>query len=179
VGALRSAASSADGGFWQFMRTRYQAHLVVAEVLSRGPGKNEILQVANYLNPRGTGLFALILARADLDQAAGWTCREQWVHYSKLIVGLSDEDVVQMVRTKTGGGDPAELVRQKSRTSGWASRPRKVGGSGPDERCGADGMSDAPRRVAVRDSTGRRRQRPAAPVRSALVRVRASGLRKR
>ncbi len=34
-------------------------------------------------------------------------------HYSKLIVGLSDEDVVQMVRTKTAGGDPAELVRQK------------------------------------------------------------------
>jgi hypothetical protein len=69
--------------------------------------------VANYLNPRGTGLFALILARADLNQAARWTCQEQWVHYSKLIVGLSDEDVVQMVTIKAGGGDPAELVRQK------------------------------------------------------------------
>jgi hypothetical protein len=46
------------------MRTHYEAHLVVAEVknLSRGPGKNEILQVANYLNLRSTGLFALILA---------------------------------------------------------------------------------------------------------------------
>ena len=97
------------------MRTHYEAHLVVAEVenLRGGPGKDEILQVANYLNPRGTGLFALILARADLNHAARWTCREQWVHYSKLIVGLSDEDVVQMVRTKMSGGDPAELVRQK------------------------------------------------------------------
>jgi hypothetical protein len=105
---------AADYRFWHFMRTHYEAHLVVAEVknLSRGPGKNEILQVANYLNARGTGLFALILARTDLDEAARWTCREQWVHYSKLIVGLSDEDVVQMVRIKTGGGDPAELVRQ-------------------------------------------------------------------
>ncbi len=104
-----------DGGFWQFMRTHYEAHLVVAEVknLSRGPGKNEILQVANYLNPRGTGLFALILARTDLDPTARWICREQWVQHSKLIVGLSDEDVVQMVRTKMAGGDPAELVRQK------------------------------------------------------------------
>ena len=104
-----------DYSFWHFMRTHYDAHLVVAEVknLSRRPGKNEILQVANYLNPRGTGLFALILARTDLDEAARWTCREQWVHYSKLIVGLTDEDVVQMVRIKTGGGDPAELVRQK------------------------------------------------------------------
>jgi hypothetical protein len=104
-----------DGSFWHFMRTHYEAHLVVAEVknLRRGPGKDEILQVANYLNPRGTGLFALILARADLDQTARWICREQWVQYSKLIVGLSDEDVVQMVRTRMSGGDPAELVRQK------------------------------------------------------------------
>jgi hypothetical protein len=104
-----------DGGFWQFMRTHYEAHLVVAEVknLSRGPGKAEVLQVANYLNPRGTGLFALILARGDLDQTARWICREQWVQHRKLIVGLSDEDVLQMVRTKIAGSDPAELVRQK------------------------------------------------------------------
>ena len=49
--------------------------MFVAEVknLSRGPGKNEVLQVANYLNARGTGLFAPILARTDLDPAARWT----------------------------------------------------------------------------------------------------------
>jgi hypothetical protein len=52
---------SLDGEFWQFMRVHYDAHYVVAEVknLSRPPGKAEILQVANYLNPHGTGLFAL------------------------------------------------------------------------------------------------------------------------
>jgi hypothetical protein len=105
---------AADGS-WQFMRTHYEAHFVVVEVknLSRGPGKNEILQVANYLNRHGTGLFALILARADLDQTAQWICREQWVQHGKLIMGLSDEDVVQMIRTRMSGGDPAELVRQK------------------------------------------------------------------
>ena len=72
-----------DGGFWQFMRTHYEAHLVVAEVknLSRGPGKREILQLADYLNPRGTGLLALVLARWDLDETARWICREQWVQH--------------------------------------------------------------------------------------------------
>jgi hypothetical protein len=104
-----------DGGFWHFMRTHYEAHLVVAEVknLSAGPGKSSILQVANYLNLRGTGLFALILARRDLTPTARWICREQWVQHSKLIVGLSDDDVIQMVRTKIAGGDPTELIRQK------------------------------------------------------------------
>ena len=106
---------AADYSFWQFMRTHYEAHLVVAEVknLSRGPGKNEILQVANYLNPRGTGLFALILARREPDDTARWICREQWVQHGKLIVGLHDEDVRQMVKTRLAGNDPAELVRQK------------------------------------------------------------------
>jgi hypothetical protein len=31
----------------------------------------------------------------------------------KLIAGLSDEDVIQMATTRTVGGDPAELARQK------------------------------------------------------------------
>lgn len=104
-----------DGRFWQFMRGHYDAHYVVAEVknLSRCPGKREILQVANYLNPHGTGLFALLLARKELDETARWICREQWVQHNKLIVGIHDEDVRQMVETKLSGNDPAELVRQK------------------------------------------------------------------
>jgi hypothetical protein len=104
-----------DGGFWQFMRTHYDAHFVVAEVKNlRGrPGKDEILQVANYLNRHGTGLFALILARREPDDTARWICREQWVQHGKLIVGLHDEDVRQMVKTRLAGNDPAELVRQK------------------------------------------------------------------
>ena len=104
-----------DGGFWQFMRGHYEAHFVVAEVknLSKAPGKREILQVANYLNPHGTGLFALVLARKDLDETARWICREQWVQHNKLIVTIQDEDVHQMVETKLAGNDPAELVRQK------------------------------------------------------------------
>jgi hypothetical protein len=104
-----------DGGFWQFMRTHYDAHYVVAEVknLSRCPGKGEILQIANYLNPHGTGLFALLLARKELDENAKWIRREQWILHNKLIVGIHDDDVHQMVATKLGGSDPAELVRQK------------------------------------------------------------------
>lgn len=104
-----------DGGFWQFMRGHYDAHYVVAEVknLSCSPGKREILQVANYLNAHGTGLFAMVLARREMDETARWICREQWVQHNKLIVGIHDEDVRQMVKTKSAGNDPAELVRQK------------------------------------------------------------------
>jgi hypothetical protein len=104
-----------DGGWWQFMRSHYEAHYVVAEVknLTGRPGKREILQVANYLNPHGTGLFAMIMARTGMDETARWICREQWVQHNKMIIGLDDEDVWQMVETKVAGNDPAELIRQK------------------------------------------------------------------
>lgn len=104
-----------DGTFWQFMLEHYAAYLVVVEVknLSDGPGKREILQVANYLNPHGTGLFSIILARRAMDTTARWICREQWVQHNKLIIGLDDDDVRQMLVTKLADGDPAELVRQK------------------------------------------------------------------
>jgi hypothetical protein len=47
------------------------------------------------------------------NEVAGWICREQWVQHNKLIIGLDDEDVRQMLTTKMAAGDPAELIRQK------------------------------------------------------------------
>jgi hypothetical protein len=104
-----------DGSWWQFMRSHYEAHYVVAEAknLSAGPGKREVLQVAHYLNPHGTGLFAMVFARSELNDTAKWLRREQWVQHNKLIIGLDDTDVAQMVATKLAADDPAELVRQK------------------------------------------------------------------
>jgi hypothetical protein len=104
-----------DGTFWQFMRSHYEAHYVVAEVknMTGGPRKREILQVANYLNRHGTGLFSVILARRAMDGLTRWICREQWIQHNKLIIGLDDDDVRQMLETKLAAGDPAELIRQK------------------------------------------------------------------
>jgi hypothetical protein len=105
-------------GWWQYMRVTYSADYVVAEAknLSDPPGKSEILQVANYLNRHGTGLFAVILARHGLDDTARWICREQWLQHDKLIIAVDDDDVRQMIRTRVAGEDPAELIRQKIET---------------------------------------------------------------
>jgi hypothetical protein len=46
---------------------------------------------------------------------ARWSRREQWIQHNKLIIGLDDEDVLQMIITKVAGGDPAELVRAEDR----------------------------------------------------------------
>jgi len=40
--------------------------------LRNRPSKDEILQIANYLNRHGTGLFALVLARGTRNDAGRW-----------------------------------------------------------------------------------------------------------
>ena len=48
-----------------------------------------------------------------MNDTAKWICREQWVQHNKLVIGLDDDDVQQMLVTKMADGDPAELIRQK------------------------------------------------------------------
>lgn len=105
----------APNGFWRFMRDHYDADYIVAEVknLRKRPSKTDALQMANYLSPHGTGLFALMLSRRSLDDAAKWICREHWAQHRKMIVSLDDDHVRQMITTKLAGGEPTDMVRQK------------------------------------------------------------------
>lgn len=105
------------------MRDHYDADYVVVEVnnLRKCPGKDEILQVANYLSPHGTGLFAFMLSRQLMDDTARWICREQWSQHGKMIVGLDDDDVRQMITTKLAGGEPTDMVRQRIEDSAYLS----------------------------------------------------------
>ncbi|MFF5701574.1 hypothetical protein ACFY7H_03605 [Streptomyces sp. NPDC012794] len=102
-------------GFWAYLRTRYHAdHVVIdAKNYSESIKKEEILQIANYLQRHGVGLFALIFSRTEPDSRLLYTLREQWVLHDKMIVVLSDADVSQMLSDKKAGADPTELIRQK------------------------------------------------------------------
>ncbi|WP_432056880.1 hypothetical protein [Streptomyces sp. bgisy022] len=102
-------------GMWAYFRTRYQADYVVidAKNYSGSIKKDEVLQIANYLQRHGLGLFALIFTRVEPDAQLLYILREQWVLHDKMIVILSDSDVKQMLTNKKTGTDPAELIRQK------------------------------------------------------------------
>ena len=70
----------ADSGFWRSIREKYCADYIVidAKNYSNKVKKNDVLQVANYLKPRGAGLFGLIISRNGGDSAGCQvTVREQ------------------------------------------------------------------------------------------------------
>jgi hypothetical protein len=105
----------AQEGFWRSLRDQYRADFVVAEVKNmKGPaGKVEVLQLANYLTRHGTGLVGILMTRNGLDSTARWIGREQWVLHDKLIIGVADEDITQMLLSRQSGGDPSELIQQR------------------------------------------------------------------
>lgn len=102
-------------GFWGYLADRYKADYIVVDAKNycEDVGKEQILQVANYLSIGGPGLFGMIMTRSGLNATAGYICREQWTLHSKLIIVIADVDVAQMIETKRSGGAPEELVRQK------------------------------------------------------------------
>jgi hypothetical protein len=106
----------ADQGFWAFLRNKYEADYVVidAKNYSRKVKKGEILQIANYLKPHGAGLFGLIVTRKGGDAyGCEHTLREQWLVHRKLILVLDDEDIKGMLRAKSDGRPPEEVLGQK------------------------------------------------------------------
>lgn len=101
--------------FWRFLRDRYSADFVVAEVKNtiKPAGKDEVIQLANYLTRHGTGLVGILMTRNGLNSTAQWISREQWVLHDKLIIGLDDEDIRQMLLDRQGRRDPSELIQQR------------------------------------------------------------------
>lgn len=102
-------------GFWAFMRERYAADYVVVDAknYTKKIGKKEILQIANYLKEHGAGLFGVIFSRSGPDQSATITLREQWALSRKLIIVLTDADLLSMIASSKSGGNPDTILRQR------------------------------------------------------------------
>ena len=105
----------AQEGFLEIPAGSVRRRLVVAEVKNTvaRAGKEEVLQLANYLTRHGTGLVDVLLTRAGIDSTAQWVSREQWVLHDKLIIWLSDDDIKQMLLSRQAGSDPSELIQQR------------------------------------------------------------------
>ena len=105
----------AQSGFWDFLRTSYGAYYVVIDSknLKTKVGKPAVLQVANYLKEAGAGLFGIICSRGGFGKSASFCQKEQWLLHRKLILDLSDEDVLQMLINKRRGLSPELVIQQR------------------------------------------------------------------
>jgi hypothetical protein len=75
-------------------------------------GKDDALQVLNYLRPYGAGSFGLIITRNGQDEGCQYTIREYWKCEGRLLLVASDEEVKAMLRAKETGTPPEVVLRQ-------------------------------------------------------------------
>jgi hypothetical protein len=100
--------------FWSHIRSTYAAHYIVADAKNYGAPlkKQPVLDLAHYLKPYGCGLFGILLSRKGAGLSASHAVREQWIGGNKMIVVLSDYELKEMIRIKSTGGKPEEIIRK-------------------------------------------------------------------
>lgn len=105
----------ATQGFWKIIRELYQGNFVVidAKNYSEKLTKRPVIDIAHYLKHYGCGLFGIIICRKGSGVAADHAIREQWIGNKKMIVVLSDEDLLEMLELKKNGNNPEEIIRKK------------------------------------------------------------------
>jgi hypothetical protein len=105
----------ATKGFWKYIGEKYKGDLIVVDCknYTEAINKNEILTVANYINEKGCGLFALICTRVEISDSARNAVKNQWLHADKMILCLTDTDLIQMLGDKERGVDPANTIKTK------------------------------------------------------------------
>jgi hypothetical protein len=96
------------------MRVRYGADFIVADAKNHCEeiGKDEALQMLHYLKEDGAGLFGLLITRKGMAESCHQALTNHWIRHGKMVIGLSDTDVLQMLRLKEGGDNPEAVIRQ-------------------------------------------------------------------
>ena len=97
-----------EQGFWARIRERYQADYLVAEMKNNtgSVSNSSVWQLAAYMKEKGVGLFGLLIASNGVSRGVGnYAIIDQWVHSRKMVVPLSNEDLIRMIRLRDEEGD--------------------------------------------------------------------------
>lgn len=107
--------NSTQEGFWRMVRETYLGHYIVVDAKNyKDPlSKEPVIAIAHYLKPYGCGMFGILVSRKGESPSAFHAIKEQWIGNNKLIVILSDNDMIEMLEIKKANSNPEELIRGK------------------------------------------------------------------
>ena len=97
-----------EQGFWARVRERYQADYLVAEMKNNNGSvsNTSVWQMTAYMKEKGVGLFGLLIARNGVSRGvANYAIIDQWVHSKKMVVPLSNEDLIRMIHRRDEEGE--------------------------------------------------------------------------
>lgn len=105
--------NSAPDGFWAQIRTTYSAHYIVVDAKNHEGeiGKDEAIRLAHYLKPYGCGMFGILVCRKGGSDACRHAIKEQWIGAQKMILIVTNDHLLEMLRFKDQGSRPEEMIR--------------------------------------------------------------------
>lgn len=110
--------NDSEDSFWKSIREIYQGHYIVVDAknYSKKLAKRPIIDITHYLKPYGCGMFGIVVCRLGSGGASDHAIKEQWIGNKKMIVALSDDDLIEMLEIKKKGGSPVEIIKRKIAT---------------------------------------------------------------
>lgn len=99
------------GSYWAYLHRVYEetALIVDSKNLSQPLSQQEVTEVSKYLSGKRLGRFGIIATRSQPSRSTLEEQRRLWMEDGKMVVALSDYDLMLMLYIKERGGRP-ELV---------------------------------------------------------------------
>lgn len=98
--------------FWSELRSDYNAKNIVFEFknLSEELGKDEFIQTSDYLKKESLGRVGIIFSRKGLSKGGSEEQRQLLIHDKKLILVLSESDLINLVNKKLRYEEPEQIL---------------------------------------------------------------------
>lgn len=97
---------------WAFIRSEYGTRFVVCEFknYTDSIGQQQVESIAQYLWRPAKRTFGVLISRSTPSEAAFAARRRAWLETEKCIVFLSDEDLIEMLKSTEEDLDPFDLI---------------------------------------------------------------------
>ena len=97
--------------FWNFCQMKYDSVCLVVEIKNKNRlTPNDVVITAKYLHSKRTGNFGILLSRDKPETNVLYEVERIWKEEDKLMVLLTDDDLINMIKLKQSGDEPEKLI---------------------------------------------------------------------
>jgi hypothetical protein len=98
--------------FWDALKAQVRTRFVVAEFKDHcgPPTQTEVESIQQYLDLKALRTFGLLCSRKRAEKSAITARRRSWSEFSKMILLICDEDLLEMLDMKSNDEDPTALL---------------------------------------------------------------------
>jgi hypothetical protein len=106
-----------ENGFWYWIQFYYQAIAIIVECKNYNDvvPSTEITITSKYFNQHRLGNFGLLISRVDIGIPAKKELERIFTEENKMIIPLTDLDLMQMLKNKKQGIIPETIIDTKHR----------------------------------------------------------------